>query len=162
MKHEHEKIIFSSVTSALPIIHSWKELGEKIIFTNGCFDLLHRGHVVYLEEAKKLGDKLVLGLNSDASVRLLKGQKRPIQDFLNRASVLAALQSVDLIIAFEEETPIALVKEILPNILVKGGDYTIEEIAGAKDVIENGGSVRVLSFIEGESSSSIIERIKTV
>lgn len=160
MSYPHESKIFSSVNKASELINQWKAEGYKIVFTNGCFDLIHRGHIVYLEEARALGDKLVLGLNSDLSVKGLKGPKRPIQSEIGRASVLAGLRSVDLVLYFDEETPLNLIKAVLPDILVKGGDYTLNEIVGAKEVLGNGGKVEVLSFIEGESTSSIIQKIK--
>ena len=129
-----------------------------MVFTNGCFDLLHPGHVHYLKEAKALGDKLIVGLNSDASVQQLKGNNRPINDEVFRLKMLLGL-AVDLVILFSEETPIELIKCIKPDTLVKGGDYKINTIVGAEYVLSYGGEVRVLSFLEGYSSSSIIKKI---
>lgn len=141
-------------------IRSWKASGAKIVFTNGCFDLLHAGHVAYLEEAKALGDKLILGLNSDASVKRLKGSDRPIISEEDRKAVMEALQSVDLVILFEEDTPLLLIQAIMPDILVKGGDYKIDQIVGQKEVEKAGGEVLSLQFKKNRSTSSIIERIK--
>lgn len=133
--------------------------GETVVFTNGCFDILHPGHVTYLDAARRLGDLLVLGLNSDASVRGLKGPKRPILSERERATVLAALASVDYIVLFGEETPYALISAIVPDILVKGGDWPVSEIVGHDVVTRAGGEVRSLSFVEGKSTTSIIDRV---
>ena len=137
-----------------------REDNKKIVFTNGCFDILHVGHVRYLSKAKKLGNILIVGLNSDKSVKKLKGDNRPINIFEDRATLLASLRFVDLVIIFEEKTPENLIKKIKPDILVKGGDYNIEDIVGYKTVIENGGEVKVLRFHEGYSSSNYINKIK--
>ena len=133
---------------------------QKIVFTNGCFDVLHFGHVQYLLEAKKLGDLLVVGLNSDASVRRLKGESRPINGENERAFVLAALEFVDYVVVFEEDTPKKLIETVRPNVLVKGGDYQIENIVGADFVMQNGGTVTTIPFVEGFSSTHIIEQLK--
>ena len=133
---------------------------KKIVFTNGCFDLLHVGHIRYLSHAKKLGDFLIIGLNSDRSVKKLKGKDRPINSFEDRAILLSALNSVDLVIKFEEQTPENLIKDIVPDILVKGGDYNIEDIVGYQTVIQNGGQVKTLSFYDGYSSTNYINKIK--
>jgi len=140
-------------------INKIKSEGKKIVFTNGCFDLLHVGHIKYLSQAKDLGDILIIGLNSDKSVKKLKGNNRPINSFEDRAKLLAALKSVDLVIMFEEQTPENLIKEIIPDVLVKGGDYDIEEIVGYQTVIDNGGRVKTLSFYEGYSSTNYIDKI---
>ena len=132
---------------------------KKIVFTNGCFDLLHVGHIRYLSNAKKLGDFLIVGLNSDESVKILKGQNRPINKFEDRAMLLSALRSVDLVIMFEEQTPENLIKDIMPDVLVKGGDYDIKNIVGYQTVIENGGQVKTLSFYDGYSSTNYINKI---
>ena len=134
---------------------------QKVVFTNGCFDVLHFGHVHYLLEARKLGDILVVGLNSDDSVRRLKGPARPINGEKERAFVLAALNCVDYIVIFEEDTPENLIKVVQPDVLVKGGDYTIDNIVGADFVMQNGGTVTTLSFVEGYSSTHVIEQLKT-
>jgi len=141
------------------IIKKIKSEGRKIVFTNGCFDLLHVGHIKHLSQAKDLGDILIIGLNSDKSVKKLKGNNRPINSFEDRAKLLAALKSVDLVIMFEEQTPENLIKEIIPDVLVKGGDYDIEEIVGYQTVIDNGGQVKTLSFYDGYSSTNYIDKI---
>ena len=144
----------------IEIINRIKAERKKIVFTNGCFDLLHVGHIRYLAQAKKLGDFLIIGLNSDSSVRELKGKNRPINSFEDRATLLSAMKSVDLVIMFEEQTPENLIKNIVPNILVKGGDYNIEDIVGYQTVIQNGGQVKSLSFHDGYSSTNYINKIK--
>tara|TARA_X000000368_G_scaffold336867_1_gene274634 strand:- start:39 stop:503 length:465 start_codon:yes stop_codon:yes gene_type:complete len=143
----------------IDIIKKIKAERKKIVFTNGCFDLLHVGHIRYLFQAKKLGDFLIIGLNSDRSVKKLKGKDRPINSFEDRATLLSALKSVDLVIKFEEQTPENLIKDIVPDVLVKGGDYNIEDIVGYQDVIQNGGQVKTLSFYDGYSSTNYIDKI---
>ena len=133
---------------------------KKIVFTNGCFDVIHSGHVHYLTEAKKLGDILIIGLNTDDSVRRLKGNNRPINNQSDRAIVLDALKPVDLVVFFDEDTPLELIKIINPDVLVKGADYKIEDIVGADFVQQNGGEVTTIKFVEGKSSTSIINRLK--
>lgn len=137
----------------------WKLSGQKIVFTNGCFDILHRGHVEYLTEAKACGDKLVTALNSDSSVCGLKGDPRPIQSQEDRAVILDALESVDLVVIFDQETPAEIIKTLLPDVLVKGGDYTPDTIVGADIVTEDGGEIKVIPFRSGQSTSSIVEKI---
>ncbi|MCT4642526.1 MAG: D-glycero-beta-D-manno-heptose 1-phosphate adenylyltransferase [Bacteriovoracaceae bacterium] len=138
-----------------------KENKDKtIVFTNGCFDILHRGHVAYLNEAKSLGQALVVGLNSDASVKRLKGETRPINSELDRKFVLENLSSVDFVEIFEDDTPLSLIKEVTPNILVKGGDWEIDQIVGADFVLENNGQVFSLNFVDGYSTTNIIEKSK--
>ena len=137
----------------------WKGEGLKVVFTNGCFDILHRGHVEYLADAKACGDKLILALNSDRSVRELKGDSRPIQNQEDRAAILDALNSIDLVVVFDEDTPADIVKMLVPDVLAKGGDYTPDTIVGADTVIENGGEVKVIPFRSGQSTSSIVEKI---
>ncbi|MEQ9425494.1 MAG: D-glycero-beta-D-manno-heptose 1-phosphate adenylyltransferase [Cyclobacteriaceae bacterium] len=144
----------------LELIEKWKNEGHRIVFTNGCFDLLHPGHVVYLEQAKALGDKLIIGLNSDESVSRLKGENRPIIKLEHRQKMLESLRFVDLVIPFKEDTPITLIECINPHVLVKGGDYAISNIVGAKFVLDNGGIVKALTFVEGFSSSELIGQIK--
>ena len=134
---------------------------QKIVFTNGCFDVLHFGHVHYLLQAKELGDVLVVGLNSDDSVRRLKGPSRPINGEKERAFVLAALACIDYVVVFEEDTPKELIETVRPDVLVKGGDYALDQIVGADFVTRNGGSVTTLPFVEGFSSTRIIEQLKT-
>ncbi len=146
--------------SIRPQIAAWKIMSKRIVFTNGCFDLLHPGHLQYLAEARALGDILIVGLNSDASVQRLKGAHRPINTEQARALMLAALVVVDAVIVFDEDTPLALIDLIKPDILVKGGDYSIETIVGAQEVLSNGGAVKVLSFLEGYSTTMIEQKIK--
>jgi D-beta-D-heptose 7-phosphate kinase/D-beta-D-heptose 1-phosphate adenosyltransferase len=133
---------------------------ERIVMTNGCFDILHAGHVSYLEEAKGLGDRLIVAVNDDASVRDLKGPSRPITPLEDRMAVLAGLAAVDWVVPFSEDTPAALIARLLPDVLVKGGDYEADEIAGGKAVITNGGEVRILGLKEGRSTSALVESIK--
>ena len=137
----------------------WRAAGERIVFTNGVFDLLHRGHVEYLEEARALGDRLVVGVNSDASVRRLKGASRPIVPEAERAELLEALACVDLAIVFEEDTPLALIEAVQPDVLVKGGDWAVENIVGREFVEARGGRVLNVPLREGLSTSAIVERI---
>ena len=136
-----------------------KARGERIVMTNGCFDILHSGHVSYLEEAAQLGDRLIVAVNTDASVTALKGPGRPVNNVNRRMAVLAGLSAVDWVVPFEEDTPQRLIARLLPDILVKGGDYKVEDIAGGKEVMANGGRVEVLSFEDGVSTTGIIERI---
>ena len=134
---------------------------EKIIMTNGCFDILHAGHIAYLEEAKSLGDRLIVAVNDDNSVKQLKGSMRPINSLNDRMMVLSGLACVDWVISFSEETPLSLIKKIKPHVLVKGGDYSLDDVIGGKEVIQNGGEVRILSFKKGFSTTAIIERLQT-
>ena len=143
----------------VPLVAEARNRNEKVIMTNGCFDVLHAGHVAYLEEAKSLGDRLVVAINDDDSVRRLKGDSRPVNKLDDRMLVLAGLASVDWVVPFSEDTPERLVGAVLPDILVKGGDYRPSEIAGSRDVLQNGGEVRVLAFREGQSSSRIIDKL---
>lgn len=131
-----------------------------VVFTNGCFDLVHRGHVDYLSRARDLGDILVVGLNSDNSVKRLKGESRPISNELSRASVLAAFGFVDYVVVFEEDTPLKLIETIVPDILVKGGDYNHNNVVGADFVEKHGGRLELLSLIPGESTTRLVERMK--
>ncbi len=141
-----------------PIVRA-KEQGKKIVFTNGCFDILHVGHITYLRKAKRLGDILIIGVNGDDSVRRLKGAGRPINSCEDRMVLLSSLDFVDYVVEFKEDTPAELVAKIVPDIFVKGGDYKPEEIAGADTVLANGGEVKVLDFVEGKSTTSIVEKI---
>jgi D-glycero-beta-D-manno-heptose 1-phosphate adenylyltransferase len=153
-----EKVV--SHDQALKELKAWREKNKKIIFTNGCFDIIHPGHIDYLSQARDLGDILVLGLNTDQSVRRLnKGSNRPINDERTRAYVLAGLASVDLIVFFDEETPYNLIKLLQPNVLVKGNDYEVEKIIGFDILKENGGEVITIPFLEGYSTSSLIKKI---
>ncbi|MEO6038653.1 MAG: D-glycero-beta-D-manno-heptose 1-phosphate adenylyltransferase [Saprospiraceae bacterium] len=140
-------------------IAKWRAAGEKIVFTNGCFDLLHYGHLHYLAQARDLADRLVVGLNSAASVRRLKGPNRPINDELTRTHLLAALEVVDAVVVFEEDTPLHLIQLLLPDLLVKGGDWQPEQIVGSAEVLANGGQVRSLPFVTGYSTTNIEQKI---
>ncbi|MBR5253604.1 MAG: D-glycero-beta-D-manno-heptose 1-phosphate adenylyltransferase [Bacteroidales bacterium] len=141
------------------LILKWREANERVVFTNGCFDLLHLGHVDYLAKAKDLGERLIIGVNTDSSVKRLKGEHRPLQDENSRLHILAALQSVDAVVLFDEDTPYELIREIEPDILVKGADYKIENIVGYDIVTSRGGSVQTIEFIEGYSTTLIEKRI---
>ncbi|HEX3384247.1 MAG TPA: D-glycero-beta-D-manno-heptose 1-phosphate adenylyltransferase [Mucilaginibacter sp.] len=141
-------------------IAGWQQEGKKVVFTNGVFDLLHIGHITYLAKASELGDKLIIGLNSDSSVKRIKGDDRPVNDQNSRAALLAALFFVDGIVLFEENTPLNLITALMPDILVKGADYAIENIVGGKEVVANGGEVKTIDFVEGYSSTSIINKIR--
>jgi len=132
---------------------------KKIVFTNGCFDIIHRGHVEYLRQARKFGDFLVIGLNSDKSVNRLKGDPRPYNDEIDRAVILNNLCSVDMVTLFEEDIPKKLITELRPDILVKGGDYSIDTIVGAEEVINWGGEVKIIQFLEGYGTSQLIKKI---
>lgn len=141
------------------ILARLKEESKKIVFTNGCFDIIHAGHVIYLEKARSLGDCLVIGLNSDDSVRRLKGNKRPVNCSDDRAKVLDSLKFVDFVTVFDEDTPHELIKLLQPDILVKGGDYRLNEIVGSDLVIRNGGIVTTIPYVEGKSTTSILKKI---
>jgi rfaE bifunctional protein nucleotidyltransferase chain/domain len=149
-----------SLNNLISICTNLKREGKTIVFTNGCFDIIHRGHVTYLKEAKNLGDILIIGLNSDDSVRRLKGESRPVNSQDDRAVVLSALRSVDYVVIFNEDTPFDLINAIKPDILVKGGDYSPENIVGADIVTANGGKVVVIPLVPGKSTSLIIEKLK--
>lgn len=138
----------------------WNLKNKKIVFTNGCFDILHRGHIEYLAQAANYGDVLVIGLNTDNSVRKIKGDSRPVQDQVARAMVLASLQFVSAVILFDEDTPYELIKSVQPDILIKGSDYNPEDIVGYDIVTAKGGEVITIDFIEGYSTTSIIEKLK--
>lgn len=139
--------------------NKWKSSGNKIVFTNGCYDLIHSGHIDLLSNSKSKGDKLIVGLNSDRSVKKLKGDNRPIQNFDDRAIILDAINSVDMVVGFDDDTPDKIIKELLPNILVKGGDYSIDNVVGADTVISHGGSVEIVDLIPDKSTSSLIDQI---
>ncbi len=140
----------------------WKKNQEKVVFTNGCFDIVHLGHIDYLEKAKEKGNKLIVGLNSDASVKRIKGKKRPIIPEYARLRMLAAMEFIDAVVIFEEDTPKDLIEQICPDVLVKGSDYEIKNIIGSDFVIANGGKVETLDLVEGFSTSNIIQKIKEV
>lgn len=141
-------------------VKQWQAQGEKIVFTNGCFDILHLGHVDYLEKARALGNRLVVGINTDASVRRLKGKSRPVIGEYARCRIIAAMAFVDAVCLFEEDTPKSLIEKISPDILTKGSDYTPENIIGADFVIAKGGEVKTIHLVEGFSTSKIIDKIK--
>jgi rfaE bifunctional protein nucleotidyltransferase chain/domain len=141
-------------------VNAWKQTGEDVVFTNGCFDIIHRGHIEVLAQTADLGDRLIIGLNSDSSIQKLKGEDRPIIDEQARAILLAALSFVDAVILFTEETPINLISTLLPDVLAKGGDYEIETIVGHEIVQNNGGEVILVPFVDGFSSTTIIDKIK--
>lgn len=141
-------------------IQQWKSQGFRIVFTNGCFDLLHPGHVDYLFKAAALGDKLVIGLNSDDSVQRLKGEHRPIQNEQSRGEILSALECTDLVVVFDEDTPLNLIQLVQPDVLVKGGDYQAETVVGYEEVIKSGGQVKILDFLPGHSTSLIESKIR--
>ena len=154
--------IIQSIESKIISTGRWQELRgqfRKVVFTNGCFDVLHRGHVTYLAQARDLGDCLVVGLNSDTSVKRLKGESRPVNNEKDRAFVLAALSSISYIILFEEDTPKELIERVQPDILVKGGDYQIKNIVGADFVQKNGGQVLTIPFVDGYSSTKTIQAL---
>ncbi|HYK75902.1 MAG TPA: D-glycero-beta-D-manno-heptose 1-phosphate adenylyltransferase [Daejeonella sp.] len=156
-------ILQRKILKAEELVHTlnmWRFQEKKIVFTNGCFDLLHLGHIDYLSKAADLGDKLVIGLNSDSSIAGLKGPGRPLTNQQSRAAILAALFFVDAVILFDEPTPAELIKTVKPDVLVKGADYTIDQIVGAKEVIDNGGTVKTIEFLPGYSTTSIEQKIK--
>lgn len=160
----HQKLYqkIKTINTLLPILNVLKEEQKKIVFTNGCFDILHRGHVEYLSKARDLGDVLVLGLNTDNSVkRLGKSPERPINTEDSRAIILAALECVDYIVLFDEDTPLELITKVLPDVLVKGDDYKPENIVGYDVVNKNGGIVKTITFVEGFSTTGIISKLKS-
>ena len=152
--------IFTETETSKHLLDSWRKKEETLVFTNGCFDILHRGHIELLSKASDLGTRLIIGLNDDNSVRRLKGPERPVQDEHSRALILASLEFVDAVIFFKEDTPISLIEFIRPDVLVKGGDYSADEIVGYDFVTGNRGKVVILDFVKGFSSSSIMNRIK--
>lgn len=149
----------SELPELLEKVANWKQQGQKIVFTNGCFDLLHAGHVTYLEGAKKRGDRLILGLNTDRSVSALKGPTRPVVNEKDRARVLAALESVDAVILFDEDTPLNLINAIQPNIIAKGSDYSADQVVGGKEVISWGGEIALIDLVEGRSTTNLIKKM---
>lgn len=151
--------IFTSVQALVQQVNAWKAQGDKIVFTNGCFDLIHKGHIHYLEEARSKGQRLIVALNSDRSVSSLKGTHRPINDEATRSYVMAAFYFTDAVIVFDEATPYELIAALLPDVLVKGGDWKIDQIVGSGVVLNHGGEVLSLSFIEGYSTTNIEQKI---
>jgi len=149
-----------TLEQAINQAEKWQSEGKKIVFTNGCFDIVHLGHIDYLEKARKLGDKLVLGLNTDASVNRLKGPTRPVVNEYARSRMMAAFEFVDTVILFDEPTPLQVIEQVKPDILVKGDDYTVENIVGSDFVLAKGGEVKTISLVEGYSTTSLIQKIK--
>lgn len=149
-----------TVGELLPIVNGLKHFGKKVVFTNGCFDILHEGHIFSLSQAAKEGDFLIVAVNSDSSVKKLKGETRPINSESSRAFLLASLLMIDAVVIFSEDTPLEVIKQLLPDVLVKGGDYTVEQVAGSKEVIANGGRVVINPILEGFSTTSIIEKMR--
>lgn len=163
MRNNLEQFILDKITDLSSLKakrEQWKADGKKVVFTNGVFDLLHIGHITYMAKAAELGDKLIIGLNSDSSVKRIKGENRPVNDQNSRALLLAAMLFIDAVVVFDEDTPQNLIATLLPDVLVKGADYAIENIVGGKEVIANGGEVKTITFVDGYSSTAIIKRIK--
>jgi D-beta-D-heptose 7-phosphate kinase/D-beta-D-heptose 1-phosphate adenosyltransferase len=160
ISHIEEKIY--TLPSLLHRVASWRLTGHTIAFTNGCFDILHEGHIYSLMQAAKEADYLIVGVNSDSSIQKLKGKNRPVNSLHARLLVLASLVMVDALISFEEETPLQLITSIKPNVLVKGGDYTFDEVVGAKEVTEMGGQVIMHPLMPGFSTTNIIQKIQTL
>lgn len=152
--------IYPDFSSFQEVLKAWKKAGETVVFTNGCFDLVHRGHIDSLSKAAALGNRLIVGLNSDMSVKILKGENRPLIDQQSRAILLAALFMVDAVVLFDEETPYELIKRIVPDVLVKGSEYQVEEIAGFDVVLAAGGRVERIDLTPGFSTSDLIRKIK--
>ncbi len=148
-----------SLEEAKQIVANWRIQGEKIVFTNGCFDIIHKGHIYYLSKARDLGSKLILGLNTDASIKRLKGENRPIKEEESRALTIASFEFIDLVILFDEDTPLNVISTLLPDVLVKGSDYQIENIVGAKEVLANGGEVKTIEFVEGFSTTNYVKKM---
>ncbi len=147
-------------SEALQRVAKWQNEGNEIVFTNGCFDIVHLGHIDYLEKARNLGDKLIVGLNTDASVKRLKGEKRPVVNEEARTRMMASFQFIDLVVLFDEDTPLEIIEILSPDILVKGNDYTVSTIVGADFVLDHGGKVETIELVKGYSTSLIIEKIK--
>ncbi|MES3017610.1 MAG: D-glycero-beta-D-manno-heptose 1-phosphate adenylyltransferase [Bacteroidota bacterium] len=160
LKNIEEKIFTQEEIKAR--LNVWRLLEKKIVFTNGCFDLVHLGHIDYLAKAADLGDKLIIGLNSDKSTSDIKGPNRPITDEKSRSFLLASMSFVDAVILFDEETPVNLIKLVKPDVLVKGADYTIDQIVGSDIVISNGGSVQTLEYLPGYSTTLIEQKIRSL
>lgn len=157
-----DKVLHKIVTldEAQKIVANWKAQGEKVVFTNGCFDIIHKGHVFYLAQARELGTKLILGLNTDESIKRLKGPERPIKELESRALTIASFEFIDLVIPFGEDTPLQLISSLLPDVLIKGSDYEIKNIVGAKEVLANGGEVKTIDFVDGFSTTNYFKKLK--
>lgn len=161
IQHIHQKIL--NQQQLQQSLYRWRKFGKiSIAFTNGCFDILHAGHIHSLSQAASFADVLIVGLNSDASAKRLKGANRPVNNEQNRALLLASLEMVDAVVLFDEDTPHQLITSILPDVLVKGGDYTVDTIVGAKEVIASGGRVEIIPLVEGLSTTSILKKIETL
>jgi len=158
--NEFEKKIIKNPSDLQTILKKWRKEKQIIVFTNGCFDILHAGHIKLLKESKKLGDKLIIGLNSDESIKNLKGKERPINNNYNRSIMLATLSFVDLIVFFSDKTPLKLIEKISPNVLTKGADYSITSIVGAKKVLSYGGDVKIIPLIPNLSTTDLIKKYK--
>ena len=158
LKPYQSKIL--SVAALKTQLATWRNTNQKIVFTNGCFDLLHQGHIIYLEKARSLGNRLIVGLNTDASIQSIKGPSRPIKDEQSRSAILAAMSFVDAVVLFNEKTPVNLITCVMPDVLVKGGDYKINEIVGHELVQKYQGKVCTVDFVPGYSSSQLIKAIK--
>lgn len=148
-----------SIDELVLIRNKAKEEKKSVVFTNGCFDILHLGHIEYLKESAKLGDYLIVAINSDSSVKKLKGESRPIFGEKERAIILSSLEFVDFVVIFEEETPINLIKKLIPDFLVKGGDYSINEVVGREEVEKNGGKVVIIPYLQGYSTTNLLKKI---
>jgi len=148
-----------SLSDIIEIRNSLRKEGKKVVFSNGCFDIIHRGHVEYLSKAKDCGDILIIGLNSDSSIKNIKGPERPLQDEYTRSLVMASLQFVDYVVLFDEDTPIKLISKIIPDVLVKGADYKVEQIVGADVVLKSGGEVKTIELTQGHSTTNIINKM---
>ena len=154
-----QKKIFNRV-DLQTVVNSWKRSGEKIVFTNGCFDIVHLGHIDYLEKTSHLADRMIIGVNTDNSVSRIKGPERPIINEVSRTRLLASLGFIDAVVLFDDETPLKLINEVMPDVLVKGKDYDVSNIVGADIVIGNGGKVETIELINGYSTTNIINKIK--
>lgn len=159
MLPSHRKI-YNDAESLKAQIKLWQQAGERVVFSNGCFDIVHLGHIDYLEKARQLGNRLVVALNTDASVAKLKGPLRPVVNEQARLRMMAAFEFTDAVILFDEPTPLELITTLMPNILVKGDDYSIDTIVGAKEVMDNGGEVKTLPLVPGYSTTAMIKKIK--
>lgn len=157
-KHIQQKIL--NAHQLQQELMRWRKFSKKIAFTNGCFDILHAGHIHSLIQAASFADVLVVGLNSDASTKRLKGDNRPVNNEQNRALLLASLVMVDAVVLFDEDTPFELITSVMPDVLVKGGDYTVDTIVGAKEVMANGGTVEIIPLVEGLSTTSLLQKIE--
>jgi rfaE bifunctional protein nucleotidyltransferase chain/domain len=157
-KHIQQKIL--NAHQLQQELMRWRKFSKKIAFTNGCFDILHAGHIHSLMQAASFADVLVVGLNSDASTKRLKGDNRPVNNEQNRALLLASLVMVDAVVLFDEDTPFELITSVMPDVLVKGGDYTVDTIVGAKEVMANGGTVEIIPLVEGLSTTSLLQKIE--